>query len=512
MKNSIKKLLSVLLITVIIMGLFSACNSGSDSSTEKLSASSEATLSPEEIAAKLEEAAKAEEAASLADFKSTFYDNYQNENFDVNNIVLTFAAISDLHIGLHQQTSKVEKGMQFLSRRTLNGLDAVLINGDLTNSYRASKDENQIATVRDVLVNNLPQNTSFFYSLGTSHDADGFNTTTNKSGKEQREAFIRVLGDRFSSADIENEKDLKNGCKHAVINNYHFLSLDNENNDYTTASLKWLQNELKTITAAEPNKTVFVMTHIPASASLNKVLKEFPQVIYFSAHEHIPFNTPVAITQNSYTSLAIGGFAYYREESVNCLSLQDNNNNYEYGQGYLIEVDKNGNTRALRLDFFNETVLKESWVIPSPKSDKSHLEVYSSRKNYEKALFAEDAQISIDVDETNLFAPVKITFPAAKASDGQPATMYNITVEISEGSGTTREETLNISSLYMKYPNGIGMPESYTVTVDGVASPYSYKVVVKAYNCLGRATSTLKGELKSEDYNKILGLKEENAA
>ena len=120
--------------------------------------------------------------------------------------------------------------------------------------------------------------------------------------------------------------------------------------------------------------------------------------------------------------------------------------------------------------------------------------------------------LSIDVDEANLFAPVKITFPAAKASDGQPATMYNITVVISEGSGTTREETLNISSLYMKYPNGIGMPESYTVTVDGVASPYSYKVVVKAYNCLGRATSTLKGELKSEDYNKILGLKEENAA
>ena len=512
MNISTKQVLSLLLVVSIFTSLFAACVNNSGSSTEKPSASSEVTLSPEEIAAALEEEAKAKEAAALAEFKSTFYDNYQNENFDVNNIFLTFAAISDLHIGLYQQTSKVEKGMQFLNRRTLNGLDAVLINGDLTNSYRASKDESQIASVRDVLVNNLPQNTSFFYSLGTSHDADGFNTTINKSGKEQREAFIRVLGDRFSSADIEDKKDLANGCKHAVIKDYHFLSLDNENGDYTNASLKWLQNELKKITTAEPNKTVFVMTHIPASKSLNKVLKDFPQVIYFSAHEHIPFNTPVAITQNSFTTLSIGGFAYYREETVNSLSLQDNNNNYEYGQGYLIEVDKNGNTRALRLDFFNETVIKESWVIPSPKSDKSHLETYSSRKNYEKAVFAEDAQIVIDVDESNLFAPVKITFPAAKAPDGQPVTMYNITIEISEGSGTSREETLNISSLYMKYPNGIGMPESYTVTVDGVASPYSYTVTVKAYNCLGRVSSTLKGELKTDGYNTILGIKEENAA
>ena len=64
----------------------------------------------------------------------------------------------------------------------------------------------------------------------------------------------------------------------------------------------------------------------------------------------------------------------------------------------------------------------------------------------------------------------------------------------------------------MKYPNGIGMPESYSVTVDGVASPYSYTVTVKAYNCLGRVSSTLKGELKTDGYNTILGIKEENAA
>lgn len=491
MNSKIIKFLS-LFLSIILAALFCAsCSSETDSAQSPIPSSpAAATPSPEEI--------------DFANFKAYFYDNYQNDSFDVNNIVLTFAVISDLHIGLYQQDTKVANGMQFLSKRTINGLDAVLINGDLTNSYRASKDESHISLVKDTLVNNLPEGTSFFYTLGTSHDADGFDST-HKSGKGQREVFNRVLGDKFSVFDTDVDSYVNKGYKHAVINNYHFLGLDNENGNYSKASLTWLKNKLTEITEAEPNKTVFVMTHIPASNSLNDVLKNFPQVIYFSAHEHIPFNTPQAITQNKYTSLSIGGFAYYREANVDSLSLQDNNNNYEYGQGYLIEVDSNGNTRVLRADLYNETFLNESWVIPAPKEDSSHLEIYKSKKN-EKAVFAEDAQIEISVDETNIFAPVKITFPAATASDGQPITMYNVVVEIEEGSGTVRTERMNISSMYMKYPNGIGMPDSYTVTVDGVASPYAYKVTVKAYNCLSRVSSPLKGELKTPGYDEILGL------
>lgn len=502
-------IVALLLAFIMIFSLLTGC--GDSSNNVAPTASPETTLSPEEIAAK---EAEEKEAARLADFKTRFYDNYQNDNFDAKNIVLTFAAISDMHIGLYEQTAKVDKGMKFLSRRIPNGLDALLVNGDITNHFRASKNDKYITEASDVLINNIPENTALFYALGTSHDADGFNTTTNKSGKAQREAFNQFLSSRFTVANTETEKErIDKGYKHAIIKDYHFLTLDNENETYSSAAIKWLRDTLKELTQAEPNKPVFVMTHIPADTALDGVLKLYPQVIYFSAHEHIPFNTPMAIKQNKYTSLSIGGFAYYRESNVGKLSLQDNNNNYEYGQGYMVEVDKNGNTRVLRLDFYNEVVLNDCWVIPSPKDDDSHLDQYNvaTYKNYEKAEFAEDAQIKFEVDEKNPLAPVKITFPAAKASDGQPVIMYNLVIKIEEGSGTTRTERFNISSLYMKHPNGEGMPESYTVTVNGVAPPYSYDVTVKAYNCVEKISSALKGEFKTEDFNEILSSAESSA-
>ena len=510
-KKALTSFLALLLSFVMMFSLFTGCGGNADKKGGEPSPSAEPTLSPEEIAAA---EAKAKEEAALANFKSSFYETYQNDNFDAKNIVLTFAAISDTHIGLYDQTAKVDKGMSFLSRRLQNGLDAVLVNGDLTNHFRATNNEALITEARDVLLKHVPENTVFFYSLGTAHDADGFNTTTNRSGKEQRAAFNTALGSRFVAANVETEDErINNGFKHAIVNNYHFLSIDNDAADYSKAALNLLKKTLTELTEAESNKPVFVMTHIPAYSSLETILKNYPQVIYFTAHEHIPFNTPQAIEQKKYTTLAIGGFGYYRENSVNSLSLQDNNNNYEYGQGYLVEVDKNSNTRVIRLDMYNEVVLNDSWVIPAPKDDGSHLACYSStaKKSYAKAEFAEGAAISLEIDESNPKAPAKITFPAAKASDGQPITMYNITIDITEGSGTSRSEKLNISSLYMKYPNGIGMPESYTVEVDGVAPPYSYEITIKAYNCLNRASSALKGEFKTEGFCEIITQAEASA-
>ncbi len=494
MNHTKNKFVLYVLCLALITTFFSACNATNDEPTSS-------TLSPEQLTLMKQE----EEEKKLQNFTDKFYNSYSNDNFDVDNISLTFAVLSDLHIGLHEQVQKVENSMKFLSKRTPNGLDAVLLNGDITNSFDASSNEEQIISARDVLVNNLPENTVFFYSLGPSHDCGGYDKVSSPDGDKAREAFINVLGDRFHVADIEDENEMKKGMKHAIINDYHFLSLDVEKADYSTKALNWIRSELKKITTKEPNKPVFVMTHIPAYDSLSKILNDFPQVIYFSGHEHIPFNTPASIFQAKYTSLSIGGLAYYREASVDSLSNHDNNNNYEYGQGYLIEVDKNANTRVLRFDFYNEEVLDESWVIPSPKDDGSHLDYYTNKKinKVAKPEFPKDAEISIAVDENDPFAPVEITFPAATTEDGYPVTHYVLDITIVEGSGSSDSITKDISSMYMKHPNNKNMPESYTVTVDGVAKPYLYSVSIKAYNCREKASAALEGQLKSEGFSDV---------
>ena len=505
MNSFFKKAVTLLLCLSLCVSVLAGCAASSEEhicstlSPEQLDAVQSA--SPDDSADATKPNIKTEEEKAK-EFNDAFYTSYSNENFDVNNISLTFAVLSDLHIGLHKQSEKLESGMKFLSRRIPNGLDAVLLNGDITNSFDASKNENQIIAARDGLVNNLPENTVFFYSLGPSHDCGGYDERESPDGDSDRKVFIDVLGNRFHSADVESKEELEKGMKHAIIEGYHFFSLDIEKADYSSDALKWLREELEKVTKAEPNKSVFVMTHIPASTTLSEILNDFPQVIYFSGHEHLPFNHPSAIFQGNYTSLSIGGFAYYREAEVDSFSNRDNNNNYEYAQGYLVEVDTNGNTRVLRYDFYNEEVLDESWVIPSPKDDESHLEFYSNKvlNKIDKPEFPENAEVSIKVNEENPFAPVEITFPAAKAADGNPVIYYAVTIDVVEGSGVNESITKNISSMYMKYPNNENMPESYTVYVDGVATPYSYNVSIKAYNSRNRNSAALEGQLKSDGF------------
>lgn len=507
MNSFFKKAITLLFCLSLCISVFAGCAASSEEhvcstlSPEQLNATQSASPDNPNDSDNSESNKKTEEE-KLNEFNDKFYTTYSNENFDAKNISLTFAVLSDLHIGLHKQSEKLESGMKFLSRRIPNGLNAVLLNGDITNSFDASKNENQIIAARDGLVNNLPENTVFFYSLGTSHDCGGYDAKESPTGDSDRKVFIDVLGERFHSADAETKEELEKGMKHAIIGDYHFFSLDIEKEDYSSKALKWLREELEKVTTAEPNKSVFVMTHIPASVNLSEILNNFPQVVYFSGHEHFPFNHPCAIFQSKYTSLSIGGFAYYREENVDSMSNQDNNNNYEYAQGYLVEVDNNGNTRVLRYDFYNEEVLDESWVIPSPKDDGSHLDLYSNKmlNKIDKPEFPENAEVSIKVSEEDPFAPVEITFPAAKAADGNPVIYYSVTIDIIEGSGVSESITKNISSMYMKYPNNENMPESYTVYVDGVATPYSYNVSVKAYNSRNRNSAALEGQLKSDGF------------
>lgn len=501
MNSIIKKLFAISLSISISITILTGCGNPKNNNKSEATAPIQSASGQTGTTENLEEL----ENKKTEEFINKFYTSYSNESFDAQNISLTFAVLSDLHIGLHNQAEKLEAGMKFLSKRIPNGLDAVLLNGDITNSFDASKNENQIISARDILINNLPENTIFFYSLGTSHDCGGYDGKKSPDGDADREIFINTLGERFHSADIETEEELAKGMKHALINNYHFFSLDIEKGDYSKNALNWLRKELETITNEEPNKSVFVMTHIPASDKLSNVLNDFPQVIYFSGHEHIPFNYPCAIFQAKYTALSIGGFAYYRENSVDSLSNHDNNNNYEYAQGYLVEVDTNGNVRVLRYDFYNEVVLDESWVIPSPKDDNSHLEYYTNKiqNKIDKPEFDEGASIDIKVNEENPFAPVEITFPAAKTTDGNPVLYYSVDIEVVEGSGVSSSITKNISSMYMKYPNGVNMPESYTVTVDGVATPYLYSISVKAYNSRNKASAALKGQLKSDGFSDV---------
>ena len=495
MRRDVKRLIVVILTFCMLFIALTGCGGGNSEPTP------EPTMTPEELAA------IAEQEAYDA-FKKQFYTDYQHENFDASNIVFTFAAISDIHMGLYKQDEKLKDSMEFLNSRLVNRLDAVMIAGDLTNSYNASKDESQITTFRDIMINTLPQETAFFYCLGRAHDCGGYDTSgVQRTGDAQREKFYELLGDRFRVGETQTYDELVDGYKHSVINGFNFFALDMVAGDYSNQSLKWLRNKLEEVTTAEPSKPVFVTTHVPAdSTALRKVLSDFPQVIHFSGHEHIPFNTQRAILQGDFTELFLGGMAYYRETNVDSLSIYDNGNTFEYSQGFVVEVDANNNTRVLRYDMYYKDVLDITWVIPAAKEDKSHLTTYvlENFRNGEKPVFPENAEVTFEFPQENIADPIKISFPRAQSVDGMEITHYAINVAYKDGGGNSYSETMTISSLLVKHPDGVGLPEIYTVEVPGVAPPYSFKVTVRAYTCAGKSSAVLKGEFVSEKYVDII--------
>ena len=493
MSSVVKRLLIVMMICCMFFVALSGCG-GETAPTP------EPTMSPEELAVIAEQ--EAYEA-----FKKQFYVEYQNDNFDASEIVLTFAVLSDIHMGLYKQDEKLQNSMDFLKSRLVNKLDAIMIAGDITNSYNASKDESQITTVRDILVNTFPEETAFFYCLGRGHDCGGYETSgVNKTGDEQRKKFYELLGERFRVGETQTYEQTIEGYKHAVIGGYNFLAVDMFATDYSNQSLKWLENKLKDITTAEPTKPVFVTTHVPVTSSFSNVLNKFPQVIHFSGHDHNPFNTPRAIHQSKFTELYSGGMAYYRETNVDSLSVNDNGNNFEYSQGFVVEVDVNNNVRVLRYDMYYKDILDVSFVIPSPKEDGSHLDLYTVQRfrDGKKPVFPENAEITFEFPEENIKDSVKISFPAAQSVDGMEISHYAISAVIKDGGGNQHTVKMNVSSLLVKHPDGKGLPEVYTVEIPGVAPPYSYKVTIKAFSCSGKSSESLIGEVISEKYVDII--------
>ena len=90
---------------------------------------------------------------------------------------------------------------------------------------------------------------------------------------------------------------------------------------------------------------------------------------------------------------------------------------HKFSQGLYLEVDKNNNVRITRMDFFNKAVIKEPWIVPAPKKDNSHLEVYTYEamaKGNKPPYFSKDAVVEVkEVTARN----ISIEFEAADDDD-----------------------------------------------------------------------------------------------
>lgn len=379
-----KKFLAMIVLGALMLS-FAAC--GSTQQTTDVTV----TTDPAVTAATTDTTASAASADTTTTAAVT--PDPDNTNFDADNIVLSFGALSDIHVHATNKDGE-EKFKAAISLLTAeakkddaDGLDAIAIAGDIADTGK----KEEVAKFANLVKTYFP-NKNVMLATG-NHDVSGVRMSD----------YYDALGEEYFANDVDS--DIASGSRHCVVNGYHFIFIEpvkyGNNCPYSAQTIEWLDKTLENITKENPNAYIFVFTHPMIyktcygselgaqwyTTYLTTTLEKYSQVMTFGGHLHFPINDERSIMQTKFTSLGCGSVRYLAIEGgyANASGTVPDNA-YSVSSGLLVQVDKNGNCRITRMFFSQNTTFKESWELTAPKADGSHLKKYTKdRANDNKA-------------------------------------------------------------------------------------------------------------------------------
>lgn len=439
--------------------------------------------------------------------------------FDENHIKLRFGALSDLHIsGLTGETvNKTKAALQQLKTKAgAKGLDAVLVAGDLTDYGTPT----QAKGLKKVVTNALDMNrTKFIFALG-NHDYYDYEIAGAAllGGNLIKNEFGSKVYQGATAAEIQN------GNYHTTVGGMDFIAVNcmtySGGVRYRSEDIEWLKAALTKANADHPNTPIFVTAHPMitgtnwgsnygsywAGSDLYDILKEYPQAVYFGGHLHFPINDERSIWQGDFTSVGTGSVYYASLESEGFgmryydISGSEPVDCHDFSQGLYVEVDNNNNVRLTRMDFYNKSDIKEPWVIPAPKADKSHLNYYSNHRKLENEApsFAANASIT-EVSKDMESGKLTISFDAAQDND----MVYSYQLSIVDKAKNKVIKSILMYSDFYRHGQVSGMAKKVVKTLSpGAIGPFTvdypddYYYQVTAYDSWGKKSELL----VSKDY------------
>lgn len=407
--------------------------------------------------------------------------------FDENDIVFTFANLSDPHVGYGSNDEILRRSLETIKKYAKNGIDAVLFNGDQTQDGKREQAELVASIVKEAFdVTKIP----VIFTHG-NHDVYW-------AGCMSRSEFVSAYGSDMYLFDKDMES-IYDGNRHVEIDGYHFVSVDIETympgyNTLSPTTEAWLKNTLDKIVAQDPDKYIFVSCHSPAkdtvygsmtndakdtgnwgaSAQLDSVLKNYPQVILFSGHTHYAINLESNINQTTYTQINSGSSS---DIDFDMTALE---NRRSYSQGMIVEVDSENNIRITRIDLARDQVIRKPWYIDAYKADGSSLTRYSVETRLENNR-APQFPAGIEVTEVSS-TELRVDFKSAIDDD----MVYYYVIEVVNAKGTVIASRTIVTPFYDD-PGLTNMPKSYSAAFTGKFE-YPYTVKVRAYDCFYKYT------------------------
>ena len=277
---------------------------------------------------------------NIADGVKAPYDSSPSDDpsadFDENNIVVSFGAMSDLHIKADASDNdtlfaNVLKKFQQLAGGS-DKLDAIMIAGDLCDSAPLQETP-RIKTILDANLN--ADNTEVIPAIG-NHDAYFQSAFSNKN------TFKDVFGSFVYKNPVASDTaaDVIKGNYHTIINGVHFISVTGIDGDHSAENLAWLDAQLSIASQENPYMPIFVETHVPPvdtmygshdpesrfySTTIGAVLEKYPQSVIFAGHTHASAFEDTSVWRGAYTAVGTG--------SVSDGIARD---------AHFVQVDKNG--------------------------------------------------------------------------------------------------------------------------------------------------------------------------
>ena len=423
-----------------------------------------------------------------------------NPNFDPENIVLSFAALSDVHINIANQEgdnklkSAISQLISEAKKDDADGIDALAIAGDIADTGSNT----EVLRFAKIIKDNFP-NKNVMLTTG-NHEYYGNKVNMNN--------YYDALGKDYFANDVDY--DLSSGSRHCVVNGYHFIFIEpasyGNGCPYPQKTLEWLDTTLTSITSENPNAYIFVFTHPMINETcygsdlgpswyttyLTSTLEKYPQVVTFGGHLHFPINDERSIMQTKFTSLGCGSVRYLAIEGgyANASGTVPDNA-HSVSSGLLVQVDANGHCRITRMFFSQNTTFKEAWEISAPKADGSHLTKYTEdRANDNKApVLSGELKFTLAADPDIAAGNISL----AAGTDDDFVHHYVIKV-IDKASGTTVNTYNVLSDFYLK-ANPSDMSTEFSWTIAALPAG-EYKVVVTAVDSWDAVSNELSVEFK----------------
>lgn len=432
--------------------------------------------------------------------------------FDESKIVLSFGAISDVHVNAASgdAVEKVKSAIAQLTKEAAkNGgkLDALAVVGDIADTGKAA----ELGYFKSALESVLPDDVKALLVTG-NHDSI-MGQCLNLMDYEL------AFGEKYFGEGIDTEDtNLSIGVRDCVVNGYHFLMLEPETYSktigcpYSKEAVEWLDNMLRKLTEENPEQYVFVCTHPMiyntcygsdldgnpsywSTTYLTPTLSKYSQVVTFGGHLHFPINDNRSIMQGAFTSLGCGSVRYMAIEAggyENMAGATTMNDRYEISSGLLVQVDENGNVKVTKMFFSEEAPFEEPWTIAHPDADGTHLKKYSreTREAANKAPVLGNVKID-GRENTKTGVKTYLTFDAA--TDDEFAHHYEIEIKhITAGKVINKK----ILSDFYHHAKRSDMKSSYELFL-GNLKDGKYKVTLTAYDSWGAASDTFVYEWES---------------